>query len=374
MAGQGVRVVVSGGGTGGHIFPAIAVAESLQRIANAETLYIGGTSGMETQIVPREGLMYQAVTARKLRRVISLSTIGVVASLLRGYAQAKACLKAFRAQAVVGTGGYVAAATVLAGARLGLPVIILEGNAIAGRTNRLQARFARWICVAFQETLAQFPGGRAVQTGLPLRAGIVLPPEVNARQARCALPGLSPDRFTLLVLGGSQGARGINLRVLDAAPRLLQVGVQILHQTGRANEAEVRAIAQARGLEAQSGYVPLPFLEHNQISLALRAADLIVCRGGISTLSEVMVNGLPALIVPLPTAYADHQTHNARVLERAGAALLCPERDLTGESLTEMVLELRDAPHRRAQMAGAMRAMGRPHAADHVARLVLNTL
>lgn len=124
----------------------------------------------------------------------------------------------------------------------------------------------------------------------------------------------------------------------------------------------------------QSGYVPVPFLERDQISLAMRAADLIVCRGGISTLSEAMVNGLPALIVPLPTAYADHQTHNARVLERAGAAYLCPERALTGESLAGQVLELRDAPHCRAQMAEAMRAMSRPHAADDVARLVLDTL
>jgi UDP-N-acetylglucosamine--N-acetylmuramyl-(pentapeptide) pyrophosphoryl-undecaprenol N-acetylglucosamine transferase len=316
--------------------------------------------------------MYQAVTAKKLRKVVSFSTIGVALALWKGYREAKTFLKAFRAEAVVSTGGYVAAATALAGARLGLPTVVLEGNAIAGRTNRWLARYATKVCVTFEETMAEFPREKTVQTGLPLREGTVLPEEVTPQAARCELSGLAAEKFTLLVIGGSQGARAVNERVLDAAPGLVEAGVQILHQTGERNIAEVREQAAAKGLTGKPGYVPMAFLDEKQVPLAMRAANIIVCRGGISTLSEVMVNGLPAMIVPLPSAYADHQTYNARPLEKAGGALLRPEAELTGARLAAEVLELRQSPERLATMAAAMRALGRPHAADEVARLVLN--
>jgi UDP-N-acetylglucosamine--N-acetylmuramyl-(pentapeptide) pyrophosphoryl-undecaprenol N-acetylglucosamine transferase len=366
-----MRVVVSGGGTGGHIFPAIAVADGLKRLSpESEILYVGGTTGMESQIVPERGLMYQAVTAKKLRKVVSLETVGVVLSLWKGYREAKTYLRAFRAEAVVGTGGYVAAATVLAGARLGLPTLILASDVVAGRTNLWLSRYVKIICVTFAEAAAQFPRGKTVQTGLPLREEIVLPPKVTPQQARCELPGLSAERFTLLVIGGSQGARAVNSVVSEAAPRLLEAGVQILHQTGVKNQEDVRVAAEAKGLLAKPGYSPVAFLEEKQISLAMRAADVIVCRGGISTLSEIMVNGLPAIVVPLPSAYADHQTYNARPLEKAGAALLRPEAELTGDGLAEEILALREAPERLARMSAAMRGLGRPNAAADVAKLV----
>ena len=169
-----MRVVVSGGGTGGHIFPAIAVAESVKRLEpNAEVLYIGGTTGMETQIVPKYGVQYQAVTAKKLRKVVSPSTVGVMFSLLKGYSEAKTFMRAFKADAVVGTGGYVAAATTLAGVHLKLPTVILESNFLAGRTNKHLAKWVETVCLSFEETAKEFPMGKTIVTGLPLRAGIV---------------------------------------------------------------------------------------------------------------------------------------------------------------------------------------------------------
>ncbi len=370
-----MRVVVSGGGSGGHIFPALAVADSLKRLRpEVELLFIGGVSGMETRIVPEHGIPFQAVTARKLRKLLSPSTLLVALAMLKGYREAKTYLRAFRAEAVVGTGGYVAAAAVLAGARMGIPTVLVAPDVLPGRTNMLLARSARRICVGFEQTIARFPDHKTVVTGMPLRAGITTPPEVTQHEARCRFEGLSSDRFTVLVVGGSQGAQALNEIALAATPSLLEAGVQLLHQTGTKNFDAVRAQAAKQGLLAREGYCPVGFLEEEQVALARRAADVIVCRGGISTLSENLVNGLPAIIVPLPTAYADHQTVNARALVAGGAALLRPQAELTAAHLVQDVLELRDDPIRRQQMAQASLALGQPNAADLVAEEVIKLI
>lgn len=363
-----MRVVVSGGGTGGHIYPALAIAESLRRrMPEIELLYIGGTSGMEAEIVPERGVPFQAVTARKLRAPLSLETFAVAASLTRGYCEARVALRGFCADVVAVTGGYVAAATALAASRLGIPVLVHEGNAVPGRTNRLLARIARRICVTFPETAACFPSERTVVTGLPLRHDIVAPPAVTPAIARSRFPGLDSDRFTLLVVGGSQGARALNRVTLRAAPALLQYGVQILHQTGARNLTEVTEAARAGGLMGQAGYAPVAYLDAMQMPFALRAADLLLCRGGVSTLAEGQRNALPMLVVPLPSAHADHQTANAKALAKSGAALLRPESALTPETLVQDVLALRRDVSARMELAKAARQLSYPDAADAVA-------
>lgn len=365
-----MRVAVSGGGTGGHIYPAIAVAESVMRLEpDAEVLYIGGTTGMETGIVPKYGIQYHAVTAKKLRKVVSPSTVGVMVSLLKGYSEAKTYLRAFKADVVVGTGGYVAAAAVLAGASLKLPTVILAPDFRAGRTNKYLAKWVKTVCLVFEEAAQEFPKGKTVVTGLPLRAGIVAPEAITKNEARETFAGLNPNAFTVLVIGGSQGAQALNRFVLDAAQNLLESGVQILHQTGTRNIEEVQATAKARGLE--QGYCPVPFFDEKQIPIALRAADVIVCRCGISTLSEAMVNALPAFLVPLPTSYADHQTYNAKAVESAGGGMLRPEGQWSGEAMAAEILQLKHAPQRLVALSNGMRKMARPSAADDVARLLL---
>jgi UDP-N-acetylglucosamine--N-acetylmuramyl-(pentapeptide) pyrophosphoryl-undecaprenol N-acetylglucosamine transferase len=254
---------------------------------------------------------------------------------------------------------------------MGLPTFIVEGNVLAGRTNRWLARFVSKIGVAFETTRRQFPVSKTVLTGLPLRAGIVAPPDVTAQKARSRFMGLSPERFTVVVIGGSQGAKAINTTVLEAADRLIAANIQIVHQTGPKNFDEVKTTAAKRGLLAHEGYLPLPFLNETQVTDALRAADIVVCRGGISTLSETLANGLPCVIVPLPTAYADHQTVNAQALVDAGAAILLPQIGLTGEKLATELLQLRDDTPRREAMAAASCGLGRPDAADAVAREVI---
>lgn len=356
------------GGTGGHIFPALAVAEALKRRqADAELLYIGGSTGMEAQIVPPTGLPFRAVTARKLRQVVSPSTLLVALSLVRGYAEAKRAMREFRAQAVVGTGGYVAAAAVLAGVRMGLPTLIVAPDLLPGRTNLWLARWVQRICITFEASRDRYPADRTALTGMPLRSQVVAPAELTPAGARCHFKGLSAEAFTVLVVGGSQGAQALNRIVLEATPSLLDAGAQILHQTGVRNIEEVRRRAAENAGLTGGGYLPLPFLDEAEMASALRAADVLVCRGGISSLSEATACGLPLLVVPLPSAYADHQTFNARALEATGAALHRPQEGLTGAGLAEDILVLKGDPARRAKMAAASKAQGRPDAADRVA-------
>ena len=366
------RVVVSGGGTGGHIFPALAVIESLKKMQpDLEVLYIGSQEGMEARIVPEQGVLFQGVKARKLRKLISFSTPAAGAALAQGFLEARRYMRAFGAEAVLGTGGYVAAAAALAGVSLGLPLVICAPDAIPGRTNRLLARFARTICVAFEDTQCFFAADRVCVTGLPLRTGVCAPQEVTQAGARTRL-GLHPDRFTLFAGGGSQGAQALNGALLEALPALLEGGVQVLHQTGARNQEEI--LKQTARLRSTKAYLPMGFLNTEQMSLAHRAADLAWCRGGISTLSEALVNKLPALVTPLPTAYADHQTANARQLERAGAVCLLAEANLGGGRPLAELQRLQNNEDLLVCMRNAAEALARPNAADSVAELLLNTL
>lgn len=366
-----MRVVVSGGGTGGHIFPALALCEQLKILdPSGELLYIGGSTGMESEIVPQKAIPYQAVSALKLKKLISFSTIGVLHSLIKGYKEARVHLREFKADVVVGTGGYVAAAATMAGVSLKLPTLIVAPDMVPGRTNSVLGRFAKRICVCFPQTIKRFPRSKTVVTGMPLRSGTVASDSLSQANAREYF-NLSPDRFTILVIGGSQGARAINDMILASLNDLISADSQIIHQTGKNNFEEVSSKAEAMNLSKASSYYPVAFLDEAQIPMAMRSADIIVCRGGISTLSEATANGLPALIIPLPTAYADHQTANAAALQELGAAMLCPEKSLSGPTLTVNLLRLRNDRERLARMASASRKVGRPEAADEVARLIL---
>jgi UDP-N-acetylglucosamine--N-acetylmuramyl-(pentapeptide) pyrophosphoryl-undecaprenol N-acetylglucosamine transferase len=363
-----MRVVLSGGGTGGHIMPAIAIGEALRKLnPDTELLFIGGISGMETEIVPKYDIPFQAVTSRKLRKLISPGTLGVLASLVKGYKEARQFIAGFRADVVVGTGGYAAAATVLAGHRLGIPTLIHEGNVIGGRTNRILGRMVDRVCLTFEQTAPEFPAGKTLTTGLPLRSGIVLSSKITPSVARCRFPGMNPEAFTLFITGGSQGSRAMNSVVIASLAELSRAGVQIIHHTGRKNYDEVCEKVRSENLDLTAGYYAVPFLDEAAMPLALRAADLILSRGGISSLAEATANGRPLIVVPLPTAYADHQTHNARALEKAGAAIHLPEAGLTAESLVKTVTELHENRQRLQDLAAASKAFGRPDAAKRVA-------
>jgi UDP-N-acetylglucosamine--N-acetylmuramyl-(pentapeptide) pyrophosphoryl-undecaprenol N-acetylglucosamine transferase len=365
-----LKVVLTGGGTGGHIYPALAVAEAARRLRlEAEIRYVGGRTGMEAEIVPPTGLPFVGLTTKKLHRLLSPGTVGVLLALWKGYREALAFLRSFRPDVVIGTGGYVAAAAALAAQRLRVPTVILAPDAIPGRTNRLLARRAARICVMFEETRTAFPSGTTALTGLPIRADIVSPQ--SKEEARQTF-GLKPGVFTVLVTGGSQGAQRLNEIVADML-NLPVPAIQILHQTGPRNYETMVERARRQEGEGAVSYFPCAYFDSEKMPLAYRAADILVCRSGVSTLAELTANGLPALMVPLPTAYADHQTYNARAIERGGGGIVLPQAALTPESLAQQIEALRDEPARRAQMAEASKALGRPDAADRVVEIALDT-
>lgn len=357
-----VLIAVTGGGTGGHIYPALAVAEALGAMGpGVRLVYIGASDGMEKRLAAERDIPFVGVPARKIRRLASADTLVTLAVLLRGYACARRELGARRPAAVLGTGGYVAAAAVMAAAGLGIPIVLHEQNAVAGRTNRWLAGRAKRVCVTYEASCAQFPGGKAVVTGLPTRTDIVSPRSRDEARARFGVPA---DASMALVLGGSQGAVALNRAILGALP-LLPDDLFVLHQTGRHSAAE--------GAPPDLGgrYAAHAYLDAETLPLAYRAADLVVSRCGASTLAELAANGLPAILVPYPAAYADHQTANAQAVCSKGAAVLMPQNDLTPGRLRDEIGSLIGDRTRLSAMAEASRSLARPDAASDVAAVVM---
>jgi UDP-N-acetylglucosamine--N-acetylmuramyl-(pentapeptide) pyrophosphoryl-undecaprenol N-acetylglucosamine transferase len=358
-----MKVLLTGGGTGGHINPAIATAEAL-RSAAPEVLFVGTRGGLEARLVPAAGYPIRYLPSRPVGRKLSPGAVLSLAVTGAGVVAAFAILARERPDAVASTGGYAGAALGVASALRGVPLLLFEPNAVPGRTNLLLARWAKRVAVAYPGCVAHFGAAvraRVVVTGTPVRPDIGREDPAASRRAF----GLHPEQFTLLVVGGSAGARTLNQAVTAAAPVLLDAGVQILHQTGSAHFEAVRAATS--GLQGR-GYLAVAYLEN--MGRAYAAAHVILCRAGASTLAEVTRCGLPALLVPYPFAVGDHQTHNARELERAGAGKVIPDRDLTPEALTEAVLFWRDHPEERARAAAASRSLACPDAAARVAALL----
>lgn len=359
-----MRVVITGGGTGGHIYPGVAVAEAIaDRHPRAELLFVGG-GGLEQRIVPQAGWPFRGVAARPLPRRWTLQAPWALAVTAFGTLQALAVLRGFGPQVVVAAGGYAAAPVGTAAVLLRIPLVVQEQNVYPGATNRILSRWARAVSVAHEAAASHFPG-KAVVTGVPVRKGALHGDRLQGLRSF----GLKEGSLTLLVLGGSQGARRLNAAVVEMASLFKDdAQVQLLHQTGKNNEEWVRQqIARARASVLR--HVVTSFID--PVADAYACADLVICRAGAATLAEVTANGRPAMIVPYPFAAEGHQETNARVLEAAGAAVVVSDRDLTGRRLAEVIHTLRADTSRLQGMAHASRALGRPDAASAVAELVV---
>jgi UDP-N-acetylglucosamine--N-acetylmuramyl-(pentapeptide) pyrophosphoryl-undecaprenol N-acetylglucosamine transferase len=355
-----MRVVLTGGGTGGHVYPALSVAEALRTRHGAELLYVGSTAGPEATLVPAAGIPFRGVRCGKLAGGgTALAAARALAATAAGGLEAVRLLRAFRPDVVLGTGGFASAAVTSAALLLRVPVVLHEANAVPGRVNAWLAPFCRRVAVTYPSTVAAFPAGRAVVTGMPVRAGLL---HAGAEEAR-ACYGLREDLPVLAVCGGSGGARSLNRAVVEALP-LLEGQVQLVHQTGPALYGEVCAAVPER----PPWYHPVPYVEDMPSLLA--ATDLLVCRAGSSTLAEVTARGVAALVVPYPHAVSDHQTANARALSEAGAAVLIPDGELCGRRLHDEVSRLLADPARLEALRQASRSLGRPEAAREVADLL----
>ncbi|NPV91486.1 MAG: undecaprenyldiphospho-muramoylpentapeptide beta-N-acetylglucosaminyltransferase [Firmicutes bacterium] len=356
-----MRIVLAGGGTGGHLYPALAVARGIkERFPEAEILFVGTNRGLESQVVPKEGFRFSAITAQGLERRLSWRTVSTLAKTLRGFWESRGILKRFRPDLVFGTGGYVCAPVLYQAHRLGIPVIIHEQNAYPGVTNRWLSRYADMVLVTFEESRRRFPRARRIKTtGLPVRPVIF----TAEREKAAGELGLDPKQLTLLSVGGSQGARSLNQAMLKVIERFNRCpGVQVIQVTGPAGFEDTVAALSERGLNpGEKGNIKIIPYAHDMEN-ALAAADLIVCRAGASTLAEITVRGIPSILVPYPFASENHQEYNARALERAGAAEVLLDRDLNGEVLLKAVESILLDQARREKMAAAALAAGHPEA------------
>jgi len=358
-----MRMLIAAGGTGGHIYPALAVCRSLaERSAEADFLWLGGRRGLEQGIVPEAGYPLRRLWLRSLRTVdLSLHTVMDPLRLAASYPQALAILARWRPRVVFTTGGYTAIPVLMAAASLRIPSVLWEGNLIAGRSVRATARLASVIAVSFAETCQQL-SGRCYVTGTPIRSfrGV----DRSAARARLSLP---PDVPCLLVFGGSQAVRRLNSAVFEALPELLERAA-LVHVTGHGAYAEALRRREALPPEQRGRYRPSPFLGA-EMTDALVAADLLVGRAGSSTLAEATALGLPMVVVPYPHAGA-HQEANARRLVVAGAARIVPDEEFDARALLDAAALLVDEQAIEA-MRVAARTFGRAGAAAAVAELAL---
>jgi UDP-N-acetylglucosamine--N-acetylmuramyl-(pentapeptide) pyrophosphoryl-undecaprenol N-acetylglucosamine transferase len=349
-AASGPTVVIAGGGTGGHLYPGLAVAEALAA-RGRRVEFVGTANGIEARVVPTAGFPIHLLPGRQLRGGgVGRAVLGM-GSLARGVGRARAVLAELRPGLVVGAGGYASVATVLAARMRRVPSLLLEQNVIPGAANRLLGRLGSRVCVGFEETVARFAPGQAVHTGNPIRTRVI------------ETPRLQRDRLGLLVVGGSGGAHNVNAMMLEAAGHIVDLlrAVDVLHQTGPTDAPGMRAAYAQLGLPARVE----PFID--DMGAAYAGADLVVARAGAMTCAELTALGLPSILVPYPFAADDHQRANAEVLVRAGAADMIADRELTPQRLAAAIAGLVGDAARRTKMAANARALGRPEAAVRVA-------
>lgn len=356
-----VRVLIAGGGTGGHLYPGLSVArELLARAPEAEVTFVGTAAGLEARVVPGEGFALELIRSSGLKGK-SLHALGRGIALLPLSAlDAWAVLSRCRPSVVVGVGGYSSGPVVALAALRRIPTLLLEQNAVPGFTNRVLGRLVDAAAVTYDESV-RFFGPKAFVAGNPVRPEFFEPGGAT-RQSPATEPAAR-----VLVFGGSQGAHAMNVAMVEAAPRLAAARppVMVTHQTGERDLSMVREGYRLAGLQARVE----PFLF--TMAQEMRGADLVVCRAGATTLAELTACGRPSILVPLPTATDDHQRKNADALERQGAAEMIEQGNLTGERLAARILALAGDEVRREQMSDAARRLARPDAARRIVNKLL---
>jgi UDP-N-acetylglucosamine--N-acetylmuramyl-(pentapeptide) pyrophosphoryl-undecaprenol N-acetylglucosamine transferase len=345
-----MKLLLAGGGTGGHLFPAVALAQRLlETDEKAKVLFVGTSRGIEARVLPSLGLPLETIDIRGFVGQGWKSKIRLLPCLIKSLRQSARILDRFRPDVVLGVGGYASGPLLLAARFKGLPTVIHEQNAWPGLTNRLLSRWAERVFLSFNEADRAFNRGRTMLTGNPLRRGM----------EDC--PPIGQGKPTLLIFGGSRGARAINRAAVEALPFLdeFRDKLDIVHQTGTDDLETVREGYRKAGWE---GAEIVPFID--DMTGAYARSHLIVCRAGATTIAELTACGRPAILIPYPFAAGDHQTANARSLARKGAALLLVQSDLIGERLARVAGDLLKDRERLLSMAGVARSLARRGAAD----------
>jgi UDP-N-acetylglucosamine--N-acetylmuramyl-(pentapeptide) pyrophosphoryl-undecaprenol N-acetylglucosamine transferase len=362
-----MRVIIAGGGTGGHLFPGLAVAEEFKdRDGSTEVIFVGTEYGIEARVVPRDGYPIKFLRAEGLVGVSVVKKIKAIAKMGLSFIDSYKIIKAVRPDIVIGVGGYASGATMLTAYLMSIPTMILEQNSIPGLTNKILGRFVKAVCITYQESISFFPKVRTFLTGNPVRKQIL---RGNIESAY-RLFSLERGLFTVFVSGGSLGARSINMATVDALNNLydLRDKIQFLHQTGIGDYENIREAYRRFGFKGTI----TPFIY--QMGEAYAVADIVISRAGATTLAELTALGKPVILIPYPYAAGRHQELNARKLFEMGAAKMIRDRELRGESLAHNIRELYTNEKMRAEMQRNSRVIGRPEACEKVVDIAMSLL
>jgi UDP-N-acetylglucosamine--N-acetylmuramyl-(pentapeptide) pyrophosphoryl-undecaprenol N-acetylglucosamine transferase len=358
------RFIISGGGTGGHIFPAIAIANALKRLRpDAEILFVGAQGKMEMEKVPAAGYRIIGLNISGIERSLSVKNLAFPFKLGGSLLQSLRILREFRPDAVIGVGGFASGPVMLAASLRGIPTLIQEQNSYAGITNKILGKRAKRICVAYPDMERFFPADRIVLTGNPVRQDILS--MEGKREAGQKTFNLDPTKKTLLVIGGSLGARSINLSVEAHIDAFIKADVQVVWQTGKLFIDQALKAVETKGAK---NFRVQPFI--TTMDQAYAVADVVLSRAGASSISELCIVGKPSVLVPFPFAAEDHQTKNAMALVKRNAAILVPDAQAM-EHACEKALALLDDDARRNELSANIREMALPNADTDIAEEVL---
>ena len=365
-----MKIIVSGGGTGGHIYPALTLIDAIKKkCADAEFLYVGTKKGLEADIVPKAGINFTALNLEGgFERRFTLENISRAANAIMSIKRASDIVKDFKPNAVVGTGGYVCGPILLAASLLKVPTLIQEQNAVAGVTNKILSKFVDKIAVGTRDAAKNFPPEKTTYTGNPIRAAVLAAKKSDGLKEF----NFTQDKPIVLISGGSRGARSINNAMIDVLKSAAEKkSAQFLHVTGKGEFDSVTKKLSDAGLnlDALDNIKVVPYLYDMPTAMAM--ADLAIFRAGATGLAELTARGVPAILIPYPFAAENHQEFNARALVTAGAARMILNKDLTAEILSATLDELLSSPDELQKMSRASLSLGKPNAADEIADLIL---
>lgn len=366
-----MKVIIAGGGTGGHINPGVAIAKKIkEKNSDANILFIGTEKGLEKKMVPKEGFKIKFITVEGLNKKVSVNTLKSALVGFKGYLQANKIIKEFKPDIVIGTGGYVCGPVVLSAYLKGIPTVIHEQNAFPGVTNKILSKFATKIAISFKESEKYFPKNKVFFTGNPVKDQII---NLNREKSR-EVWGVDRDKPIVFVVGGSRGAKNINNAIADMIPRFNEENVQLIFVTGENQYEETMKKLEKNkvNIKNMKGIKILPFIFN--MHDALGACDLIVSRAGATTLSEITAVGIPSILIPSPFVANNHQEYNAIALEENGAAILIKENQLKDNVLSEQIFNIIKNKEALQSMALNSKRMAVIDASDNIYALIKDIL
>lgn len=362
-----MKIIVSGGGTGGHVYPALALIRTIKKKHPDTTfLYIGTEKGLEANIIRRENIPFESVEITGFKRSLSFENIKTLVRFFKGVQRSKKIIKEFKPDAVIGTGGYVSAPVVYAAAKKHIPAVIHEQNSVPGLTNKFLSRYVKKVAICFDSAKEYFPASKVVYTGNPRASEVV----GKVGSGELAKLGLEENVPTALITGGSRGARPINEAVIKSLTQLARKPYQILYITGEVHFEDVKKEVALIGDSPNVAIVP--FIHNMEEVLA--ATDVVVGRAGATSLAEITALGLPSILIPSPYVTNNHQEKNVAVLTSAGAAIMLPEKELSSQKLVSALDEILLDDKKRKNMGEASKKLGMPDASDRLYEVLLNMI